>query len=248
MQRPWLRLIARLLLVAVIVTLLVIGLRHGMSLQTLKGSRHTLLAMNAAHPLSFAAAFFGLYVLATAISLPVAELMTVAAGALFGWLEGTLLASFASTLGATLAMLSSRSLFRDWVRRHAGERLKRMERGVARDRAFYLFSLRLVPAIPFFLTNLLAGLVPMKLRTYWWVSQLGMLPATLLYVAAGTQLGQITSLSSLLSPTLIGALMLIALLPWLARGGLALARRWCMYRGWQCPDTALSRNRKKPLT
>lgn len=248
MQRRWPHLITRLLLVAAIVTLLAIGLRHGMSLQTLKGSRHTLLAMNGAHPLSFAAAFFGLYVLATAISLPVAELMTVAAGALFGWLEGTLLASFASTLGAILAMLSSRLLFRDWVRRHAGEHLKRMERGVARDGAFYLFSLRLVPAIPFFLINLLAGLAPMKLHTYWWVSQLGMLPATLVYVAAGTQLGQITSLSSLLSPTLIGALVLIALLPWLARGGLALARRWRMHRGRQRPDASSSRNREKPHT
>lgn len=229
------RRVAQILLVAVIVTLLVVGWRHGVSLETLKNSRDTLLAMDAAHPLVFAAAFFGLYVVATAISLPIAELLTVTAGALFGLLEGTVLVSFASTLGATLAMLSSRFLFRDWVRRHAGERLRRMEHGVARDGAFYLFSLRLVPVIPFFLINLLAGLVPMKLRTFWWVSQLGMLPATLVYVAAGTQLGEVTSLSGLLSPTLIGALVLIALLPWLARGVLALIRRRRVYRGWQRP-------------
>lgn len=229
------RRVAQILLVALIVALLVVGWRHGVSLQTLKNSRDTLLALGAAHPLAFAAAFFGLYVVATAISLPIAELLTIAAGALFGLLEGTVLVSFASTLGATLAMLSSRFLFRDWVQRHAGERLRRMQQGVARDGAFYLFSLRLVPAIPFFLINLLAGLMPMKVRTYWWVSQLGMLPATVVYVAAGTQLGHVTSLSGLLSPTLIGALVLIALLPWLARGGLALLRRRRVYRGWQRP-------------
>ncbi|MGH8116653.1 MAG: FAD-dependent oxidoreductase [Rhodanobacteraceae bacterium] len=229
------RLVAQLLLVAAIVALLVVGWHHGFSLETLKDSRHALLVRNAAHPLSFAAAFFGLYAVATAISLPFAELMTVAAGALFGWMEGAVLVSFASTLGATLAMLSSRFLFRDWVRRHAGERLRRFEQGMARDGAFYLFSLRLVPMIPFFLINLLAGLVPMKLRTYWWVSQLGMLPATLVYIAAGTELGHVTSLSALFSPMLIGALVLLALLPWLARGVLALVRRRRVYRGWQRP-------------
>lgn len=235
MNRPSLQFILRILLVAVILALVVIGLHHGFSLESLKESHHTLLVMNAAHPLSFAATFFGLYALATGISLPVAELMTVAAGVLFGWLEGTLLVSFASTLGATLAMLSSRFLFRDWARRQAGEHLQRLDRGLARDGAFYLFSLRLIPAIPFFLINLLAGLVPMKIRTYWWVSQLGMLPATLVYVGAGTQLGRVTSLSSLLSPTLIGVLVLIALLPWLARGALALIRRQRVYHGWQRP-------------
>lgn len=240
-KRSRVRLAAQILLVVVIVALLVAGWRHRVSLQALKNSRDTLLALDAAHPLAFAAAFFGLYVVATAISLPVAELMTVAAGALFGLFEGTVLVSFASTLGATLAMLSSRFLFRDSVRRHAGERLRGMELGMARDGAFYVFSLRLVPAIPFFLINLLAGLMPMKLRTFWWVSQLGMLPATLVYVGAGTQLGQLTSLSGLLSPTLIGALVLIALLPWLARGALAVVRRRRAYRGWQRP-TSFDRN------
>jgi pyruvate/2-oxoglutarate dehydrogenase complex dihydrolipoamide dehydrogenase (E3) component/uncharacterized membrane protein YdjX (TVP38/TMEM64 family) len=235
MRKPSPRLVAQLLLVAVIAALLVFGWRHGFSLETLKDSRRALLARNAAHPFGFAAAFFGLYALAAGLSLPFAEVMTVAAGALFGLLEGTALVSFASTLGATLAMLSSRFLFRDWVRRHAGERLRRFEQGFVRDGAFYLFSLRLVPVVPFFLINLLAGLVPMKLRTYWWVSQLGMLPATIVYVIAGTQLGQVTSVSALLSPTLIGALVLIALLPWLARGVLALARRRRVYRGWQRP-------------
>ncbi|MGH8111337.1 MAG: FAD-dependent oxidoreductase [Rhodanobacteraceae bacterium] len=229
------RLVAQLLLVTAIVALLVIGFVHGWSLATLKDSRQTLLALRAAHPFTFAAAFFGLYALATGGSLPVAELLTVAAGALFGWFEGTVLVSFASTLGATLAMLSSRFLFRDWVRRHVGEHLRRLQQGVARDGAFYLFSLRLVPAIPFFLVDLLAGLSPVKARTYWWVSQLGMLPATIMYVGVGTQLGHIGSLSGLLSPALISALVLIALLPWLARGGLTLARRRRVYRGWHRP-------------
>lgn len=241
MRKPSSRLVAQLLLVAVIVALLVIGWRHGFSLESLKDSRQVLLAQFAAHPFGFAAAFFGLYALVAGLSLPFAEVMTVAAGALFGLLEGAALVSFASTLGATLAMLSSRFLFRDAVARHFGARLQGIDRGLARDGAFYLFSLRLVPVVPFFLINLLAGLVPMKLRTYWWVSQLGMLPGTLVYVAAGTQLRQVTSLSGLLSPTLIGALVLIALLPWLARGGLALARRRCAYRGWQRP-TSFDRN------
>lgn len=230
-KRPTARRVAQVLLITVIVALLVAGWRHGFSLEALKDSRRALLALNAASPLSFAAAFFGVYVVAVAISLPVAELMTVAAGALFGLLEGTVLVSFASTLGATLAMLNSRFLFRSWVRRHAGEHLRRMERGVARDGAFYLFSLRLVPAIPFFLVDLLAGLMPIKVRTFWWVSQLGMLPATLAYVGAGTQLRRVTSLSGLLSPTLIGSFALLAILPWLARILLRWLRRRRVYRG-----------------
>ncbi len=235
MRRSTLRNVARALLVAVVIAVLVIGWRHGFSLESLKQSQQSLLALNAAHPLVFAAAFFGLYALATAVSLPFGALMTLAAGALLGLVEGTLIVSFASTLGATLAMLGTRFLFGAWVQDHAGTRLERLRRGVARDGAFYLFSLRLVPAIPFFLINVLAGLTPIRARTFWWTSQLGMLPATLVYVNAGTQLGQVKSLSDLLSPELIGAFLLLAILPWLARGGLALLRRRRVYRGWPRP-------------
>lgn len=229
------RIVVGVLLAVAVAALLMVASRHGVNLETLKASRQVLLADVAAHPLAAAAGFFGVYVLATAVSLPIATVLTLAGGALFGVVEGTLLVSFASTSGATLAMLVSRFLFRDFVRRHAGRYLPQLERGLQRDGAFYLFSLRLVPIIPFFLVDVLAGLTPIRLVTYWWVSQLGMLPMTLVYVNAGTRLGSLSSPSDLLSPVLIGSLVALAVLPWLARSALAWLRRRRLYRRWPKP-------------
>lgn len=229
------RVVLGLVLLAVVAALLLAALHHDLSVATLKAAQHDLLADVAAHPLASAAAFFGVYVLATAVSLPVATVLTLAGGALFGLIEGVVLVSFASTLGATLAMLVSRFLFRDFVRRHAGHYLPQLEQGLRRDGAFYLFSLRLVPAIPFFMIDVLAGLIPIGLRTYWGVSQLGMLPMTLVYVNAGTRLAALSSPSGLLSPPLIGSLLALALLPWVARGVLAWLRRRRVYRRWSKP-------------
>lgn len=229
------RIVVGALLAVAIAALLVSASRHGLDLETLKASRQALLAEVAVHPLAAAAGFFGVYVLATAVSLPIATVLTLAGGVLFGLVEGAILVSSASTLGATLAMLVSRFLFRDFVRRHAGRYLPQLERGLQRDGAFYLFSLRLVPVIPFFLVDVLAGLTPIPLVTYWWVSQLGMLPMTLVYVNAGTRLATLSSPSDLLSPLLIGSLLGLAVLPWLARGALAWLGRRRMYRRWPKP-------------
>lgn len=234
-RSPSTRSLSGLLLAALIVAVIVIGLQHGPSLAALQGSRQALTLHAATHPFLFAGGFFTVYVAYAAAALPGIEVLSLAAGALFGLIEGTVLVSFASTLGATLAMLASRFLFRDAVVRHFGARLQGIDRGLARDGAFYLFSLRLIPAVPFFLINLLAGLAPIRARTYWWVSQLGMLPATLVYVNAGTRLGEVTSLSGLLSPALIGSLLLLAILPWLARAVMAILRRRRLYRRWPKP-------------
>jgi uncharacterized membrane protein YdjX (TVP38/TMEM64 family) len=152
-----------------------------------------------------------------ALSLPGAALLTLAGGAVFGLLWGVVIVSFASSIGATLAFLISRFLLRDWVQQRFGQRLQAIDEGVKREGAFYLFTLRLVPVFPFFLVNLLSGLTGMKARTFYWVSQLGMLAGTVVYVNAGTQLAKIDSLSGILSPGLLGSFALLGVFPLLAR-------------------------------
>ncbi|MEE4109829.1 MAG: FAD-dependent oxidoreductase [Halieaceae bacterium] len=174
------------------------------------------------NPLASALLFFVLYVAVTGLSLPGAAVMTLAGGAIFGFALALLLVSFASTIGATLAFLVSRSLLRDWVQARFGRQLAALNRGFERDGAFYLFSLRLVPVFPFFVINLISGLLPISIRRFYWVSQLGMLPATAVYVNAGTQLGQLESPGGILSAELLGSFVLLALFPYIAR---ALLRR-----------------------
>ena len=180
--------------------------------------------------------FFLIYVVVTALSLPGAAIMTLAAGALFGFWVALILVSFASSIGATLAFLASRFLFHDAVQQRFGERLKKLNDGVRKDGAFYLFTLRLVPAFPFFVINLVMGLTPIKVRTFYWVSQVGMLAGTAVYVLAGTQLGQVQSASGLLSPELIGAFVLLGIFPWIAKAIMAQLQARKVYRGWQKPD------------
>ena len=174
-----------------------------------------------------------LYVITTALSLPGAALLTLGGSALFGVGWGLLLVSFASTLGATLAFLSARFLLRDWVSRRFGDKLATFEAGMAKDGAFYLLSLRLIPLFPFFLVNLLMGLTPIRVSTYYWVSQLGMLPGTFVYVLAGSELATLTSTGKILSPGLVAALTLLGLMTWLMRWlqrRLALRRLHAPYR------------------
>jgi len=187
------------------------GLPHEFTLQALKARQHALDGYRQAHPIMLAVTFFATYVAVTALSLPAAELMTAAAGAVFGLLEGTLLASFASSIGSTLAFLASRYVLRDVVHRHLDRRLHAVNEGMRREGAAYLLGLRLIPVIPFFVVNLLMGLTKLPLRTFYWVSQIGMLPATLLYVNAGTQLAALHSLSDILSPRLLGSFLLLGL-------------------------------------
>ena len=163
------------------------------------------------------AGFFLIYIGVTAASLPGATILTLAAGAIFGLLNGLIIVSFASSIGASLAFLVSRYLFRETIQQRFGNSLKSINRGIARDGAFYLFALRLVPAFPFFVINLVMGLTPIKLKTFYWVSQVGMLAGTAVYVNAGTQLSQIESASGILSFDLIISFVLLALLPFIGR-------------------------------
>ncbi|MEO0871240.1 MAG: TVP38/TMEM64 family protein, partial [Pseudomonadota bacterium] len=161
------------------------------------------------NPAIVLAVFFAIYVAVTAASLPGAAIMTLAAGALFGLVTGTILVSFASTLGATLAFLASRYVLRDTMESRFGERLKGINAGLERDGAFYLFTLRMIPAVPFFVINLVFGLTRIKTWTFAWVSQVGMLLGTIVYVNAGTQLAQIDSLSGIASPEVLGSFVLL---------------------------------------
>jgi pyruvate/2-oxoglutarate dehydrogenase complex dihydrolipoamide dehydrogenase (E3) component/uncharacterized membrane protein YdjX (TVP38/TMEM64 family) len=206
-------------------------------LESIRNSLGSLQALAQNHPWASATGFFVIYVLVTALSLPGAAIMTLVAGAIFGLWIGLLLVSFASTAGATLAFLLSRFLFRDSVKQRFGARLKAIDAGLERDGAFYLFGLRLVPAFPFFVINLVMGLTAMKAFTFAWVSQLGMLPGTFVYVNAGRELGQLESLSGILSPSLIGAFVLLGLLPLIARKLLDFLRSRRVYRGHRKPAT-----------
>ena len=204
-----------------------------LSLSRLQAHQEQASAWVQAHFGQAALLFTLLYVATTALSLPGASLLTLGGSALFGVGWGLLLVSFASSLGATLAFLSARFLLRDWVSRRFGDKLATFEAGMAKDGAFYLLSLRLIPLFPFFLINLLMGLTPIRVSTYYWVSQLGMLPGTFVYVLAGSELASLTSTGNILSPGLVAALTLLGLMPWLMRGlqrRLALRRLHAPYR------------------
>ncbi len=187
------------------------------TLENLQARHQALLLYCQQAPRQSAALYFMLYVLVTTLSLPGAALLTLLGGALFGLWPGILLVSFASTLGATLAMLVSRYLLRDWVQHRFAGQMRTVNDGVARDGAFYLFALRLMPLFPFFVVNLLAGVTRLGVWRYWWVSQLGMLPGAIVYLNAGHQLGQITSLHDILSPGVVFAFTLLGLLPLITR-------------------------------
>lgn len=188
-------------------------------------------------PTLTAAIFFTIYVAVTGLSLPGAALLTVISGAIFGLVPGLLLASFASTLGATLAFLFSRTLLRDWVEQKFSGYLDTINQGVKKDGAFYLATLRLIPAVPFFIINLAMGLTTMRVRTFSWVSQLGMLPGTAVYVNAGAQLGlvQELSLKGILTPSLIASFALLGIFPWIARMLLEWLRRRRLYSRYERP-------------
>ena len=206
-----------------------------LNLQTLKDKQAAIAAFHADSPFLSSAAYFVIYVLATALSIPGAVLLTLAGGAVFGLFWGTVIISFASTIGATLAFLMSRFLLRDWVTRRFGQRLAAIDQGVRREGALYLFTLRLVPVFPFFLINLLLGLTAMKARTFYWVSQLGMLAGTVVYVNAGTQLARLDSLSGILSPGLLGAFALLGIFPLIARKIVEIIHANKVFAGWKKP-------------
>jgi pyruvate/2-oxoglutarate dehydrogenase complex dihydrolipoamide dehydrogenase (E3) component/uncharacterized membrane protein YdjX (TVP38/TMEM64 family) len=208
-----------------------------LTLDGLKASMDTFTSSIEQNPVLSIALFFVLYVAVTALSLPGAAILTLAAGALFGLLQGLVIVSFASSLGATLAFLVARFILRDSVRNKFGEKLKKIDEGIEKQGAFYLFTLRLVPVFPFFLINLLIGLTSLKTWTFYWVSQLGMLAGTIVYVNAGTQLAQIDSLSGILSPGLLFSFVLLGIFPWIAKAIVAVVNRRRVYKGYKKPKS-----------
>ena len=229
------RLLLLVALLAVVAAFIALDLGRYLGLDYFRSQQAAIENWRAARPATAALAFFLVYVAVTGLSLPGATVMTLAAGAIFGLLWGTVLVSFASTAGATLAFLASRFLLRDWVQQRFGDRLRAINRGVEKEGGFYLFTLRLVPAFPFFMINLLLGLTPMRTGTFYWVSQVGMLAGTLAYVNAGTQLSRIDSLGGILSPALIASFALLGIFPLVARKVVATIQAHRVYRGWNKP-------------
>ena len=219
------RKIVLITVIAILVALFfAFDLQRYLTLSELKTRQEAFQALYLSHRLLTLGGYFLLYVFVTGLSLPGAAVMTLAGGALFGFLPAVIVVSFASTIGATLAFLVSRFLLRDWVQARFGDRLKAVNDGVAREGAFYLFSLRLVPIFPFFVINLVFGLTPMPARTFYWVSQLGMLAGTAVYVNAGAQLGRIERLSGILSSGLLASFVLLGIFPLLAKKGLDMLK------------------------
>jgi len=233
------KLLVVLTLAALLAAYFAFDLGHYFSLAYIKQSQTTFAALFAEKPGQVIAVFFAIYVVATAVSLPGATILTLAAGALFGQLLGTVIASFASSLGATLAMLASRFVLRDSVQQRFGAQLAGVNQGLAKDGAFYLFSLRLIPLVPFFVLNLLMGLTTIKTRTYYWVSQVGMLAATFVYVNAGTQLARIESLKDVASPGLLVSFAALGLFPLVAKKVINMFQNKKVYVKWagQKPKT-----------
>jgi len=223
----------RLVLVVVILLLITVffmaGLDQYFSIQYLKNSLDEFRGYYGQHRILTMAAYAGAYILVTGLSLPGAVIMSLAGGAVFGLFYGTVLVSFASTIGATLAFLFSRYLFRDWVREKFGATLFAINKGVEKEGGFYLFTLRLVPAFPFFLINLVMGLTPIKTRIFYLVSQVGMLPGTIVYINAGTELAKIESASGILSPGLMFSFFLLGIFPFAAKGVTGFIRRKKVY-------------------
>src|SRR5258708_3699665 len=199
-------------------------------LEYFREQRAAIEAFYAAHPMQSAAIYLAVYVAVTALSLPGAAIMTLVGGAIFGLLWGTVVVSFASSIGATLAFVASRFLLRDWVQQRFGDKLRPINEGVAKEGGYYLFALRLVPAFPFFVINLVMGLTPLRTWTFYWVSQLGMLAGTLVYVYAGTNLGDFR-----LSVGLVAAFTLLGIFPLVARRALEAFKARRVYARWRRP-------------
>ena len=229
------RLVVLAVIAALVAAYFAFDLGRYLSLDFFKAQQAAIDAYFQADPIQAAAIYFVVYVAVTGLSLPGAAILTLAGGAIFGLLWGVLIVSFASSMGATLAFLASRFLLRDWVQAKFGDKLSPINQGIAKEGAFYLFALRLVPAFPFFVVNLVMGLTPIRTATYYWVSQLGMFAGTVVYVYAGTQLARITSLKGILSPGLLGAFVLLGIFPFLAKRVVEALKARKVYAKWPRP-------------
>lgn len=224
MNRRILKIILLVLIIAAVAAFFAFDLKQYATLDYIKQQQHTLLEYYNQNT-ALVLAIFGLaYVTVTAFSLPAATILTLLGGGLFGFITGLIIVSFASSIGATCAFLMARFLLKDSVQEKYGKQLKKVNEGFAKEGAFYLFALRLVPVVPFFIVNILMSLLPIKARTFYLVSQLGMLPGTAVYVYAGTELGKINTLSDVASPSLLFAFALLGLFPIIAKKTLNFLR------------------------
>jgi dihydrolipoamide dehydrogenase len=229
------KLILVVLIVALAVVFFAFDLGRFLTLSNLKAQQSAFASYYAQHAVFTLLVYFGIYVTVTALSLPGAAIMTLAGGALFGLATGTLVVSFASSIGATLAFLVSRFILRESIQRKFGDKLAAINEGIRKDGAFYLFTLRLVPVFPFFMINLVMGLTPMRTSVFYGVSQLGMLAGTLVYVNAGTQLARIESLKGILSPGLLISFALLGIFPLAAKKAVAWVKSRRVYAKWPRP-------------
>ena len=229
------RLAVAFLLVVALVAFFAAGGQRYFSFENLKAQQAAFEAWREAYPWQSGGAFFLVYVAFTSLSLPAASLLTLLAGAIFGLGTGIVIVSFASAIGATIAMLAARFVLRDWIQARWRLQLQGINRGVEREGAFYLFTLRLIPAVPYFLINLAMGLTPIRTWTFYWVSQLAMFPATVLYVNAGTQLARLDSLRGILSWQLIGAFVLLGVFPLVAKKAVDFVKARRVYARWAKP-------------
>ena len=201
------------LITIVLILLILFDLHHYLTLEHLKSSKDNLNAYYQDNPLIVLGTFFLIYLTSATFSIPGATVLTLAGGNLFGLVAGTIVVSFASTIGATMAMLISRFLLKDWVQNRFATQMVKINSGILKEGAFYLFTLRLIPAVPFFVINLLMGLTPIRTLTFFLVSQFGMLPATLIYVNAGSELGKIKTVNDIFSLSLIISFFLLGIFP-----------------------------------
>jgi uncharacterized membrane protein YdjX (TVP38/TMEM64 family) len=218
------KIVILIVIVGLIVAVKVFGIDQYLTLSYLKGSVDSLKSLYATHSLMVITLYFVIYVLTTSLSLPGASPLGIAGGALFGFWTATIVVSFASTIGATLACIVSRFLLRDWIQNKFGDRVKKVNEGIEKEGAFYLFTLRLIPLFPFWLINLAMGLTKMSLVKFYWVSQIGMLPGTMVFVNAGKELAKIESIKGILSPGLIISFALIGIFPIAVKELIALYR------------------------
>jgi len=226
MNKKYINKIIIVLVVAGLITAFrIFNLGDYFSLAYIKESQEKFEIMYTEHRAAVIAGYMGIYILVITLSLPGAAVMTTAAGVFFGLLTGTIIVSFASTIGSTLACFVSRFILRDWIQGKFGDKLKTVNEGIEKEGALYLFTLRLIPVFPVWLINLVMGLTKMPLRTFFWVSQVGMLAGTIVYVNAGKELGKIDSLSGIFSPTLILSFVILGLFPITAKKLLALYKK-----------------------
>lgn len=226
-HKQYMKITLRVLIVLVLAVVLIgfywLGGAEVVSLASIKAGQQELLQQFSQSPLLFASLFFVVYLISAALSLPMATLLTVLAGGIFGFWPGLVLVSFASTLGATIAFLLSRFVFREYIQNRYMDSLQKINVGWQKDGPYYLLALRLVPAFPFFMVNLTMGILPVTMKQFYLLSQVGMLPGTAVYVYAGTELGKINTLADITSPSLLLALTLLGMFPLLTK---RLVQRW----------------------